>query len=99
MRSIRSRYLILVDATLLGAAPFIAYALRFEGWSWDPAQRSTAMLFARLRLPLSLTVFYAFGLYRRLWRYASIAELELIFAACATADLLGVALGAWILPA
>ena len=98
MRNIRSRYLLLIDVALLGLAPFMAYALRFEGWDWGPQHNATALLFAAVTLPLSIATFYALGLYRRLWRYASIAELELIFAACATADLLSFAVGAWILP-
>ncbi|HEX7420711.1 MAG TPA: nucleoside-diphosphate sugar epimerase/dehydratase [Thermoanaerobaculia bacterium] len=98
MRSIRNRYLLFIDAGLLGAAPFLAYAIRFEGWHWTVPDRATALIFAGLGVPLSIAVFWAFGLYRRLWRYASIAELELIFAAAATADIVGFILGFWILP-
>jgi FlaA1/EpsC-like NDP-sugar epimerase len=98
MRSLRNRYVLLIDVVLVGLAPFIAYALRFEGWTWEPAHRTTAIVFALSALPLSLAVFYAFGLYRRLWRYASIAELELIFAGGATAGAINTLLGASLLP-
>lgn len=98
MRSIRNRYLIFFDAILLAAAPLFAYALRFEGWRWGVEHRTTAIVFAGMSVPLSIAVFFGFGLYRRLWRYASIAELELIFAAVATSDMLCALLGIWILP-
>jgi FlaA1/EpsC-like NDP-sugar epimerase len=98
MRSVRNRYLLLIDAALLGAAPFIAYALRFEGWTWGSDHRATAIMFTEIALPLCIAVLALFGLYRRLWRYASIGELELIFAAGFTADLLCCVLGIWILP-
>src|SRR6185436_10958091 len=98
MHSLRNRYLFVTDATLLALSPFLAYALRFEGWSWG-SERAIAITFAATAIPLSIGVCAAFGLYRRLWRYASIAELELIFAAAATADVVQMLLGLWILPA
>jgi FlaA1/EpsC-like NDP-sugar epimerase len=79
-------------------APLLAYALRFEGLSWEPEHKTTALIYTALSVPLSIGVFFAFGLYRRLWRYASIAELEPIFAAVATADVLCAILGIWVLP-
>jgi FlaA1/EpsC-like NDP-sugar epimerase len=98
MRTVRNRYLFFLDAILLFAAPFLAYALRFEGLSWTDVDRVTAVTFAALYVPVAIAVFYFFGMYRRLWRYASIAELELIFAAVATADVAAVVLGAFALP-
>jgi FlaA1/EpsC-like NDP-sugar epimerase len=98
MRSIRNRYLVFTDFALLAVAPFLAYAIRFEGWRWSESDRATAILFAQFGVPLTIVVCAIFGLYRRLWRYASIAELELIFAAAATADVINVMLGLWVLP-
>jgi FlaA1/EpsC-like NDP-sugar epimerase len=98
MRRLRNRYLFVSDAVLLAAAPFFAYAIRFEGWRWGLADQTAAMAFALIAIPLTLVVCAAFGLYRRLWRYASIAELELIFAAAATADVVQLILGLWVLP-
>src|SRR4051812_1343110 len=98
MRAIRNRYLIPIDAALLALSPMIAYALRFEGWGWATPHQETAKMFTALSVPVSILVFFVFGLYRRLWRYASIAELELIFAAVASADLVCFVLGAWVLP-
>jgi FlaA1/EpsC-like NDP-sugar epimerase len=98
MQSLRNRYLLFTDALLIGIAPLVGYALRFEGFAWGSQHRETALWFAVLSVPTCLLTFFAFGLYRRLWRYASIAEVELIFAAVATADLLCWVLGVWVLP-
>src|SRR3954471_12854464 len=92
---VRNRYLLICDAVLIAAAPAISYALRFEGWSWSGDHRATAVRFTAFVVPIYLIVFFAFGLYRRLWRYASIAELELIFSAAATADVLAFLVGGW----
>jgi FlaA1/EpsC-like NDP-sugar epimerase len=98
MRRIKNRYLLVWDAVMLAAAPLLAYALRFEGWIWPAGHRTTAILFAATTVPLSLVAFFFFGLYKRLWRYASVAELELIFAAGATADFIAILLGGEVLP-
>jgi len=98
-RTPRNRYLLLVDASLIGLAPILAYALRFEGWTWAPEHRTTAVVFTAVAMPVSIAVCFFFGLYRRLWRYASIAELKLIFAAGATVSILWFVIGAWLLPA
>jgi FlaA1/EpsC-like NDP-sugar epimerase len=98
MRRVRNRYLLALDTVLLAAAPIIAYALRFEGWNWPSEQTFTAKLFIALSVPLCVVIFFTFGLYRRLWRYASIGELEQIFLAGVVASLSCTVLGVWILP-
>ena len=81
MRHLRNRHLFLLDAALLSVLPALLYVLRFEGFSWGPEHTRTAIVFTLWTVPTQLAIFAAFGLYRRLWRYASITELELIFVA------------------
>src|SRR5579864_2219677 len=95
---IRNRHILVLDAMCLGVAPFLVYALRFESWSWPLAQRSTALIFAGIQLPLALGICLCFGMYSRLWRYASISELELIGVAGATVAAANTVLGILILP-
>jgi FlaA1/EpsC-like NDP-sugar epimerase len=99
MRRVRNRYLLALDAVLLAVAPILAYALRFEGWTWPSEQILTAKLFIALSVPMCVAIFFSFGLYRRLWRYASIAELEQIFLAGVVASIGCAVIGTWILPA
>lgn len=95
---IRNRYLLLLDAMTLVASVGAAYALRFEGRAFDPIYRHTALVFALCTVPLTLAIFVSVGLYRRLWRYASIAEVERIFVALVIAAVMTVLMGGFILP-
>ena len=98
MKRFRNRYLLASDALLLAVLPFIVYALRFESFTWDPAQARTAFAFAAIMLPLEIGILLGFGLYRRLWRFASIWELKLIFAAGVAASAAAWIVGGTLLP-
>jgi FlaA1/EpsC-like NDP-sugar epimerase len=97
-RRFRNRYLLLVDAALLTALPFLVYALRFESFEWEAAHVRAAYAFTFVIVPLEIAILVGFGLYRRLWRYASIWELELIFAAGVVASIVAWIVGALALP-
>jgi FlaA1/EpsC-like NDP-sugar epimerase len=98
MPRFRNRYLFFLDAVQLIASPFVFYTLRFEGLDWWDRHLSVALTYTGVVLPTSLGIFIAFGMYRRLWRYASIAEVELIFVASVTAFFVNFAIGAVVLP-
>ena len=75
--------LILGDAVLVGCSLYLALVLRFEGHIPFLFMSN----FERLLWPvviLNVFIFFVFGLYRRLWRYASVDELLLIFLAVGT---------------
>ena len=95
----RNRYLFLLDAGFLPAATILAYVIRFEGFHWGPDHRNTAIWFIALGTPLKLGIFLFAGLYRRLWRYASVHELEQIIVGVVWAGLISFALGFALLPA
>ncbi len=95
----RNRYLFLLDAGFLPAATLLAYAIRFEGLHWGAEQRQTALWFIAIGVPLKLGIFLVAGLYRRLWRYASVKELEQIIVGVVWAGLASFALGFALLPA
>lgn len=98
MKRFRNRYLILIDATVLAALPFLVYALRFESFTWSRDHTQTALAFTLTMVPLEIAILLGFGLYRRLWRFASIWELQLIFAAGVVASALAWIIGAVVLP-
>jgi FlaA1/EpsC-like NDP-sugar epimerase len=84
---LRNRLLLFGDIFLIAVAVLGSFALRFEFgalfWYYLPqAWRMIAL--AILIKPL---VYYFFGLYRRLWAYASIRELMLIVVAVTTASI------------
>ncbi|SMC39260.1 nucleoside-diphosphate sugar epimerase/dehydratase [Sporomusa malonica] len=79
-RRMVSLCLLLVDAAIVAFVPFIALYLRFEG---TVDNRYFELIFKYLPeiVLIRLAIFYLFGLYQRLWRYASIHELlGIIFA-------------------
>ena len=95
---IRNRYLFVSDFLLLAAAPFVAYALRFETVTWGAADSRTAVAYAGLSVALKLAVFVLLGLYSPLWSRASMPDLAKIVQATATAAAVCAVLGLWLLP-
>ncbi|HML34163.1 polysaccharide biosynthesis protein [Sporomusa sphaeroides] len=66
--------LLLIDAVIVTVVPFIALYIRFEGLV-DGRYFDVIMDCLPEIIFVHLVTFYAFGLYHRLWRYASIPEL------------------------
>ncbi len=69
-----------VDAILISAAHFLAYAIRFESLFNEQilGQISSTM---PLLLCIKLPSFYMFGLYRGMWRYTSLGDIVSILLA------------------
>src|SRR3954465_12950789 len=94
----RNRHLLLLDAASLVAVPLLAFAVRFEEFSWIGHNLRMVLPYILLAGPLRLAVFYGLGMYRRLWRHASIGELKQILVAGGAAGLFAALLGLWFLP-
>jgi len=95
---VRNRYLFASDILLFGSSTIVAFALRFEGFEWGDLWNHAALLYLTLSLPIKLFVFWAVGMYRRLWRYAGIVEVERLISASALSGLACLILGLLILP-
>jgi FlaA1/EpsC-like NDP-sugar epimerase len=94
---LRNRYLFGSDVVLFAASTFLAFALRFEGFVWD-GMASVAILYTACSIPVKFAVLWSVGLYRRLWRYAGVVDLERILSAAALSGALCFILGAVVLP-
>jgi len=94
----RNRHLFLLDAAALVVAPVIAFVVRFEEFSWLGQNLRMVLFYILLAGPLRLTAFYILGMYRRLWRHASIGELKQILVAGGSAAVLAAIVGFWVLP-
>ena len=57
-----------------------------------------ALLFVLISLPLKLAIFWRVGIYRRLWRYAGIIDVERLISASTASGLAGLLIGALLLP-
>ena len=78
---------VLIDALAIALSFYAAYLIRFDGGG-DPQWAGYRQQFVSLLpyvLAATLVSFWAFGVYRFIWRYFSIREMLTIFAAlCAT---------------
>ena len=86
-RKLVSSVLMLIDMAIVVAIPFIALFIRFEG-SVDSHYYTILFHYLPAIILIRLITFYVFGLYNRLWRYASINELLSICGAVTVSSLL-----------
>lgn len=86
--NIRNRYLLLVDLVLIAVSVLGTFVLRFELGDLFYQYLLFAYWMIGVGLVIKPIVYYFFGLYRRLWSYASVEELKLITAAVTTASAL-----------
>ena len=77
----RTLALMLFDALLINLALFVSFYLRFEDRMVPPNYIQTYIEAAVVSTVALLFAFYFFGLYRNIWRYASIGEvLSIVYA-------------------
>ncbi|HSV85127.1 MAG TPA: nucleoside-diphosphate sugar epimerase/dehydratase [Levilinea sp.] len=83
----RNRYLLAGDIVLAATVVFGSYVLRLEPGPELNLYLPSAYWLAALAVLIKPPIYYAFGLYRRVWLYASIQELKLIAAAVTVASI------------
>ncbi len=84
----RNRYILFADAIFVVASVLASYALRLELGAAFRFYLPSAYWMIGTALVIKPLVYYFFGLYRRLWAYASMQELKLILSATLTASVL-----------
>src|SRR5512134_407513 len=94
----RNRYLLALDLVLLPVATYLAHVVRFEGLEWPSGYAAVALAYIAVSLPVKIGLLFGFRLYRRLWRFASVADLEAILLCTAVSGVVGLLLGAILLP-
>jgi FlaA1/EpsC-like NDP-sugar epimerase len=98
MKHVRNRFFVISDILLLPLAALLAFIIRFEGVHWSTESQTALTAFILYGLPVKVAILYGLGMYRRLWRYASVSDLELIARACALSAVVVTFLGAIVLP-
>jgi FlaA1/EpsC-like NDP-sugar epimerase len=92
------RYLMTVDLLCIWASILLAFVMRYEAlvklWPFLQPNWTFFVLAPLVQLP----VYFAFRLYYRLWRYASMKDLTIIAAASATGSALLFAANFFLLP-
>src|SRR5581483_11245375 len=95
----RNRVFLALDVLLCTLVVLVAFTARFEGLGWFASMGAVAVIYAALSIPLKVAGFWSVGLYSRLWRYASIADLEIAMLACALGTAVSFLVGLGIMPA
>lgn len=83
---------------LLPLAVLVSYLIHFEGLEWGPGQARAALWYIALSLPIKIVTFHRAGLYRPLWSFAGVVEVELILKVTALTGLVCLAVGAVAIP-
>jgi len=94
----RNRFFLGLDLVVLVAVAIFAFTARYEGFGWWTEIRPTVIAYIAFAVPLKIAAFLGVGLYQRLWRYASIADLEVAFSAAGLATLAAFLTGIVLLP-
>src|SRR5512146_1480946 len=84
---VRNRYLLIGDVMLIIVAVMGSFALRLDA-AQLPYYIPAMLIMCMVALLIKIPVYYLFGLYRRMWVYASTNELRLITAAVTTGSVL-----------
>lgn len=85
--NIRNRYVLIGDLALIIVSVMGSFALRLDV-AQLPYYFPAILIMMGVALAAKVPVYYLFGLYRRLWIYASTSELRLITAAVTAASVL-----------
>jgi len=87
-KKIRNRYLLLGDIFLSAVSVLASYMIRLELIAIFPTYQESLFWMLGIAIVVKPLVYYFFGIYRRLWRYASIRELVLILSAVSTSSMI-----------
>ncbi len=87
-KRIRNRYLLIGDIFLTLVSVLISYLLRLELIAIFPTYQISMLWMLGVAVIVKPIIYYFFGIYRRLWRYASIRELLLIVSAVTTSSMI-----------
>ncbi len=79
--------LVLVDVLLILLIPFLAMFIRLEG-QIDSRYLGQILHILPLMLVIKIATYAIFGLYNRMWRYASIYEMLVVVGAVTTGSIL-----------
>jgi FlaA1/EpsC-like NDP-sugar epimerase len=95
---LRNRHLLAADALASTIAVVVAFSVRFEDLSWVAMHGRFVWPYLLATIPLRLGVFYLAGMYRSLWRHASVGELRQIIVAGLFGAVASAVIGLWLLP-
>lgn len=78
-------YFILFDAAIVAVVPFVAMLLRLDGDVGSP-YFNVLMKVLPVAVIIKIGAFYFYGIYNRIWRYATVRDMFSIIGACTIAN-------------
>ncbi|NUR33000.1 MAG: polysaccharide biosynthesis protein [Gemmatimonadaceae bacterium] len=96
--ALRNRAFFVSDLILLPLCVIAAFKARYEG-AWSPDVVDLMRTFMATSVPLKFIALISFGLYRRLWRYASISDVEMLVGTATVCAIIDGVVGVVVLPA
>lgn len=88
LKQLKNNYqLLLLDMVIAAIVPFVALFIRLEGQS-DLRYMETLKTYIPYVVIINLLVFHLYGLYQRIWRYATIRDLFAIVGAVSISSVL-----------
>jgi FlaA1/EpsC-like NDP-sugar epimerase len=87
-RKVRNRYLFFGDIFLTLVSVLLSYMVRLELIAIFPTYQSSLLWMLGAAVLIKPLVYFFFGIYSHIWRYASTRELILILSAVSTASIL-----------
>jgi FlaA1/EpsC-like NDP-sugar epimerase len=88
LAGLRNRHVFMLDIALTVIAVWGSFALRLELGAILPTYSQAVFWMTVLALAVKPAIYYLFGLYRRIWIYASVSELKTIVFAVTTAGII-----------
>ena len=76
--TVRNRFVLVADVILIAFSIFLAYIIRLELFAVFDNYWASMLWMIGISLLIKIPTYYFFGLYRRVWAYASISELKTI---------------------
>lgn len=95
---VRNRHLFAWDVLGLALTLPIGFVLRFEGLDWPEVFRGALVWVLPLFLAIKIALFVRMRLYRYLWQYAGVAELQRILLVTLVSAVIEFTLGAFVFP-
>ncbi len=98
LKPIRNRHLFFADAFSVILATLVAIMVRYEHFQWISENLRLVTIYLAITVPIRLFIFFLAGMYRRLWRHASVGELRPILVAAMGGGLACAAIGLVLMP-
>jgi FlaA1/EpsC-like NDP-sugar epimerase len=96
--NLRNRAFFVSDLVLLPACTVLTFAARSEGLHWATDLTALFRVYLLVGVPLKILALSVLGMYRRLWRYAGVSDLEVMVYAVAACAGISVLVGLVVLP-